>query len=115
VLDEHVLAGAVAGVLPVQLGDGHVALVDHAQVVLGEEVQQGVRRLPGGPAVEVAAVVLHPGADPGLGQHLEVVLGAHPQALRLEQLPLALELLEPLPQLDLDGATARWMISSPVT
>ena len=54
VLDQHVLAGAVAGVLPVQLGDGHVALVDDAEVVLGEEVQQRVRRLPRGTAVEVS-------------------------------------------------------------
>ena len=79
-----------------------MALVDHAQVVLGEEVQQGVGRLPRRPAVEVAAVVLHAGADARLGQHLEVVLGADPQPLCLEQLPLLLELLEPLPQLHLD-------------
>ena len=57
---------------------------------------------PGLAAVEVAAVVLDARADPGLGQHLEVVLGAHPQALGLEELVLALELLESLAQLDLD-------------
>ncbi len=104
VLDQHVLAGAVAGVLPVQLRDGDVALVDHAQVVLGEEVQQRERRLPRCPPVEVAAVVLHARAHAGLGQHLEVVLGADAQALRLEELAFPLELPEPLPQLHLDGA-----------
>ena len=107
VLDQHVLAGAVPGVLPVQLGHGDVALVDHAEVVLGEEVQERERRLPRGPAVEVAAVVLHARADPRLGQHLEVVLRADAQALRLEQLALPLELLEPLPQLDLDACPRR--------
>ena len=104
VLDQHVLAGAVAGVLAVQLGHGHVALVDDAEVVLGEEVEQRVGRLARGAAVEVAAVVLDARADAGLGQHLEVVLGAHPEALGLEQLALLLELLEALAQLDLDGA-----------
>ncbi len=104
VLDEDVLAGAVPGVLPVQLGHGDVGLVDHAEVVLREEVEQRERRLARGPAVEVAAVVLDPGADAGLGQHLEVVLGADAQALGFEELALLLELLQPLPQLDLDGA-----------
>ena len=104
VLDEHVLARLVAGVLPVQLRDGDVALVDDAEIVLGEEVEQRVGRLAGLAAVEVAAVVLDARADAGLGQHLEVVLGAHPEALRLEQLALLLELLQALAQFDLDGA-----------
>ena len=104
VLDEHVLAGAVTGVLSVQLRHGDVALVDHAEVVLGEEIQQRVGRLPRRPAVEVAAVVLDARAHAGLGQHLEVVLGADPEALGLEQLALLLELLEALAQLHLDGA-----------
>ena len=103
-LDQHVLAGAVAGALAVQLGHGDVALVDDDQIVLGEEVEQGVGRLPGRPAVEVAAVVLDARADAGLGQHLEVVLGAHPEALRLEQLALLLEVLQAFAQLRLDGA-----------
>ena len=104
VLDQHVLAGAVPGVLAVQLGHGDVALVDDDQVVLGEEVEQRVGRLPGGPAVEVAAVVLDARADAGLGQHLEVVLGADPEALRLEQLALLLEVLQAFAQFGLDGA-----------
>ena len=103
-LDQHVLAGAVAGVLPVQLRDGDMALVDDAQVVLGEEVEQRVGGLPRRPSVEMPAVVLDPGAHARLGQHLEIVLGAHAEALRLEQLALLLELLEPLAQLHLDGA-----------
>ena len=103
VLDQHVLARLVARVLPVQLGDGDVALVDDAEVVLGEEVEQRVGRLARLAAVEVAAVVLDARADAGLGQHLEVVLGADPEALRLEQLALLLELLQALAQLDLDG------------
>jgi hypothetical protein len=52
----------------------------------------------------VAAVVLDARADAGLGQHLEVVLGADPEALRLEELALLLEVLQALPQLHLDAA-----------
>ena len=48
------------------------------EVVLGEEVEQRVGRLPRCPPVEMPAVVLHPRADARLGQHLEVVLGARP-------------------------------------
>ena len=77
------------------------------EVVLGEEVEQRVRRLARRAAVEVAAVVLDAGADAGLGQHLEVVLGAHPEALGLEQLALLLELLQALAQLDLDRRRRR--------
>ena len=44
-----------------------------------------------------------PGADADLAQHLEVVGGAHAQALRLEQLAVLLEPREPLDQLGLDA------------
>ena len=86
VVDQGLLAGPVPGVLAAELGDGHVALVEDHQEVLGEEVEQGERRLARGPAVEVAAVVLDPAAHAGLGEHLEVVLGPHPEPLGLEQL-----------------------------
>ena len=46
-VDEDLLATAVALVLPVELGHGHVRLVDHHEVVVGEEVEQRVRRLTG--------------------------------------------------------------------
>jgi hypothetical protein len=98
----RVLARPVPFVLALDLGDGHVALVDDGEEVLGEEVEQGVGRLPRLAAVEVAAVVLDAVHHPDLGQHLEVVLGAQPQPLGLEQFVLGLEHLEPLAQLHLD-------------
>ncbi len=103
VVDQGLLARAVARVLAPELGHGHVALVEDAEEVLREEVEQGERRLARGPAVEVAAVVLHPAAHPRLGEHLEVVLGAHPQPLGLEQLAGVLELAQAAPQLVLDA------------
>ncbi len=116
VLDQHVLARPVPGVLPVQLGHGHVALVDHAQVVLGEEVQQRVGRLPRCPAVEVAAVVLDPRADArsrpaSRGRARCAPAAAAPRAACppcSNSWSRSRSSTSMLP-------TARWMISSPVT
>jgi len=47
VLDQHLLAGAVAGVLAVELWDRDVGLVDHDEVVVGEVVEQRERSHPG--------------------------------------------------------------------
>ena len=48
------------------------------------------------------AVVLDAVAAAELGQHLQVVLGAHAQALGLEQLARPLQLAQALAELDLD-------------
>ena len=58
VVDEHVLAAAVALELAVQLRHGDVALVDHQQEVVGEVVEQRERRLAEVAAVDVHRVVL---------------------------------------------------------
>ena len=102
-IDEVVLARLVALVLPVDLRHRLVRLVEHDEVVVGEVVEQRVRHLPGRATVEVAGVVLDPGAHPDLAQHLEVVARAHPQALGLEQLVVLLEPRQPVDQLGLDA------------
>ncbi len=101
-LDQRLLAGTVALVLPVQLRHGDVPLVEHHEVVVGEVVEERVRHLARGAPVEVAGVVLDPGAEADLAQHLEVVGGPHAESLGLEQLAVALEPGQPLDQLDLD-------------
>ena len=53
--------------------------------------------------VDVHRVVLDAVAVADLLDHLQVVLGAHPQALRLEQLAVGLEPRQPLRQLGLDA------------
>ena len=103
VLDEHLLAAPVALVLAVQLRHRHVALVDHHEVVVGEVVEQRVRRLAAAATVDRPRVVLDAVAVADFLHHLEVVLRAHPQPLRLEQLALALEVGQPLLQLGLDA------------
>ncbi len=116
VLHQGLLAGPVTLVLAVDLGDGHVALVDDGEEVRGEEVEQGVGRLARAAAVEVAAVVLDAVAHPHLGQHLEVVLGPQPQALGLEQLarPSAARPAAGRAR-PRSTAMARRMVSSPAT
>ena len=86
-----------------QLRHRDVALVDDQQEVVGEVVEQGERRLAVGAAVDVHRVVLDAVAVPDLLDHLQVVLGAHAQALRLEQLAVGLEPRQPLLQLGLDA------------
>ena len=79
-------------------------LVDDDEEVVGEVVEQAVRRLARRPAVDVPRVVLDAGAEADLLHHLEVERGAHAQPLRLEQLALALELGQALFELDADRA-----------
>ncbi len=79
-----------------------MGLVDEADEVLGEVVEQAVGARSGRAAVEDPRVVLDPGAEAQLAQHLHVVLGALPEAVRLEQLPLGLELGAALVELTAD-------------
>ena len=88
---------------PCSCGTADVALVDDEEEVLREEVEQRVRRLARAPAVDRRRVVLDAVAEPDLLHHLEVVLGAHAEPLRLEQLALLLEVGQPLLQLGLDA------------
>ena len=78
-------------------------LVDDQQEILREVVDQRGGRRPGRPGVDVARVVLDAGAEPDLAHHLDVVVGPHPQPLRLQQLALALQFGEPLLEFLLDG------------
>ena len=64
---------------------------------------QRVGRLAGRAAVDVARVVLDAGAEAHRLHHLQVVVRAHLQALRLQQLALLLELLQAFAQLVADG------------
>ena len=77
-------------------------LVDEADEVVGEVVEQAIRSLPGFAPVEDPAVVLDAAAEPHLAEHLHVVLSALAQTVGLEQLPLAFELGAALVQLPAD-------------
>ena len=102
-VDEGVFAASIAFVLGVQLRHRDVALVDHEEEVVREVVEQRVRRLAVVPAVDVHRVVLDAVAVPHLLDHLEVVLGAHPEALRFEELAVGFEPRQALLQLGFDA------------
>src|SRR5215216_7525353 len=77
-------------------------LVYEGEVVVGEVVEQGVRRRAGRAPVEVARVVLDAGRVAELAHHLQVVAGTLPEPVRLEDLALPLELSVALLELRLD-------------
>ena len=91
VVDEVGLAREVAVIHGADLRDGHVALVDEDEEILGEIIEKGEGGLPGLPPVKVARIVLHARAVPDLFEHFKIVLGALGEALRLQELPLVLE------------------------
>ena len=101
-LDERRLPRQVAFVHAVELRHRHVRLVDHHEVVVGEVVEQRVRRGSRPAAVDMPRIVLDAAAEPDLAHHLQVVGRAHAQPFRLEQLALIVQLGEPLVQLLLD-------------
>ena len=103
-LDEGALARRVALVHRPDLGHGHVGFVDHDEEVVGEVVEQAVRRFARLTAVDVPRVVLDARAESDLLHHLEVERGAHAESLRFEQFALALEFGESLFEFDADGA-----------
>ena len=102
VFDQIALARHIALVHAADLRDGHMRLVDDQQEILGEVVQQRRRRGSGRAAVDMTRVVLDAGAEADLADHLQVVLGAHAQPLRLEQFALPIQIGQPLLEFGLD-------------
>ncbi len=94
-IHQRLFPGPVAVVHPVQLGNGHVGLVEEGDEPLREVVEERIRRLPGSTPVEMAGVVLDAGTESHLGDHLEVVGGPLLQPLRLERLSLRVKFREP--------------------
>ena len=90
VLDERLLAAAVALVLAVELRAPLTWLSSSTtRKSSGKKSSRVFGRLARAPAVDRRRVVLDAVAEADLLHHLEVVLGAHAEALGLEQLALA--------------------------
>ena len=102
VLDQDLLARAIAAVHAVHLRQRDVRLVDEEQPILREEVDQTRRRRAGLAPGEVARVVLDAVAIADLAQHVEVVARAHLQPLRFEQFAVPPEVGQTLLQLVFD-------------
>ena len=101
------LAGAVAFVHPAGLRHGDVRLIQHQQVILREEVQEGAGARAGRAGGQVPRVILDAGAEPHLLHHLQVVFGAHLDPLRLQQFAVLLEPRDALAQLLPNGQHRR--------
>ncbi len=93
VLHQGKLARPVPLVHSAHLGQGDVRLVDERQELLRKEVEENGGPLPFLPAAQVPGVVLDARAVPHLLQHLQVVLGARLDPLRLQELAFVAELL----------------------
>ncbi len=72
-----------------------MALVAEDERVVGQVFEQGRRRLAGPAAGQVARIILDAGAGAGRLQHFEIEQRALFEPLRLQQPPLADELVEP--------------------
>ncbi len=101
-LDEHFLARAVAGIHAAHLRQRHVRFVDEEQPVFRKEVDQAPGRRAGLATGQVTRVILDAVAVTDLAQHVKVVARAHLEALRFEQLAVALEVAQALVELRLD-------------
>src|SRR5439155_13901437 len=102
IVHERLLARAIALEHTAELRHGLVGLVDEADEVAREVVDQAVRPLAGPASVEYARVVLDARAEAHLPQHLHVVLRALAQAMRLERPALGLQLRAALVELASD-------------
>ena len=103
VVDEVLLAGAVAVPHAVELGDGDVGLVDEDEEVFWEVVEQGGWGLAGEAAGEVAGVVFDAVAVSDGLDHFEVEAGALVDALGLDEAAFFFELGLPLEEFGEDG------------
>ena len=77
-------------------------LVDERDVVIGEVVQKRIRRGASRAPVEVARIVLDARGVAELAHHLQVVLGALLEAVRLQDLALSFQFAQPYLELRLD-------------
>jgi len=94
VFNQGAFTRAVTVVHPPNLGDGHMGLVNDEQVITGEVINQRPGWGPGGALVQLAGVVFDAGAVTNFAEHFKVITTALFQALRFEQLALALELCQ---------------------
>ncbi len=80
-----------------------MALVGEDQRIVRHVFEQSRRRLAGLAAGQIARVILDAGAGAGRFHHFQIVERALFEPLRLEQAAGGVELVEPLPQFELDA------------
>ena len=93
VLRQRRLAAKVAAIHTAELRNGHVALVDEDQRVVGDIFKQRRRWLAGLSPGEVARIILDAGAGAGRFHHFQVVERALFEPLRFQEPAGGVELL----------------------
>ena len=101
--DQRALAGGVSLVHRADLRHGNMRLIDDQQEIIRKEVEQRMRRRAGRAAVEMTRIVFDPRAHAHLGEHLQVIGGAHVETLRLKFLALFAQFGQPSVKLLADG------------
>ena len=81
-----------------------MGFIDHGEKVFREVIQETVWGFPGFPPINMARIVFNTGAETELFHHLEVICGAHADALGLQQFVGLFELSAPLVKLFSNGA-----------
>ena len=107
VLDERQLPAAIPRVHAADLGHGDMGFIDEEKKLLREVVEQRFGRAARGPTAQRPRVVFDAGAESRLHQHLDVKPCPRREPLRLEQLSLRLQLLEPALQFPFDLSDRR--------
>ncbi|KFB74344.1 MAG: hypothetical protein AW09_000373 [Candidatus Accumulibacter phosphatis] len=102
VIDEVLLARAVALVHAADLRNRDMGLVDEHQRIGSQIVDQGGRGFTGLASREMPGIVLDPLAETDLIEHFEVETGALLDALRLDQAIFGVEESNPLKEFALD-------------
>ena len=85
------LAGLVSVIHGAKLRQCHMGLIYDDQEFIREIIQQCLGRRPRRPAVHMPRVILDAGAEAGLSEHLNVIVGALRDPLRFKQLVLCAE------------------------
>ena len=91
VIHQRVLPAPVSGIHGAALGQGHVALVDKHEIVLGEIVQQRGGRRPRRPPLNYTGIVLDAVAEADLRQHFQVIGRPLGDALGFDELVVGAE------------------------
>ena len=103
IVHQRVLAGLVSIVHGAKLRQCHMGFIDNDQEIIFKIVQQRLRRRSFRAPLHMPGIVLDPGAEPCLTQHLDVIVGAFGDTLCFQKLVFRAEILHLRFQLFLDS------------
>ena len=102
IVDQHLLTRTVSIVHSLDLPHGHVALINHNQKIIWEEVEKSIRRLSFASSVHVTRVVFNAVCIAHLTEHLDIILCTLFQTLSFKEFTFLLKNSQLLLQLSLN-------------